>query len=638
MKLKNVLRFAFILLTLIPTIIVSMLMYKSCFELAKVSYTNNLNESINVQVDYISQKIESSMVFNQRFANKNFKAEKLANPQVNLSDAFQSYLEASEDEMTVSMFLDENNVLIYSMGEEAIIRHIMSQLPSTISSKNQQVIEYELSEGVTSLGILTPVWENGQYNGSMLSVFNKSYIYKIISNYYDITNTSIFICNHDGEVIRYKGNTYGEDTNTLQPLFDFSHSEGEIATNLDDTEVMGSYKAIRNTPWYLVGLIDDDLVYGFTNQFMNIYIFLVACILIIDIALSFYIANRVIKPINTLIKLMDEYQNNLHKDNFENEKTNVGYYETNYLNTKFFELMKSISFAQHNFHGIYQLYQSNDMDDTNIDIDVIAQTIHSNKDAFTAILNSIVLQKDDCVIENFVKCFCEKDEDILRTIFVTMRDTHLSTSSELEVYTPHLNQKWFHVVVVPLYENDRLSRLFIQLRDISGFKKQEIKSNMQARQDSLTNLYNRFGLIDYVSEHISNEHNESHGLLFVDMDYFKLVNDYFGHSEGDILLRKIANSLLSIVADQGIVSRLGGDEFVIFIPRTTSEQLKEIKQQISETLIYKYEYQDETFTISASVGESLWEIHSTIPFEALLESADRSMYEAKRRFKEKRDK
>lgn len=631
MRLKNVLRLTFIALTLIPIFIVSVLFYKSGFELSKQTYSNNLNESINVQGDYISQMIESDMIYNSRFAKKTLTEYQNNKNQNSINESFNAYLDISEDKIASCMMLDENNELIYSTGEKRIVDQIISQIPNQLEKDMQEVREFSFSENSYSLGILTPVWVNDTYQGTMISVYNESFVFKIISNYYDINDTATYICRENGESIRYNGYSQLEGTQIIKPEHNVKNNAlGEVDSKVNDENTFGYYKSIRNTPWYLVILVNDSLIYSFTNQFIFIYIIIIALILVSDIALAFYFTNKLVQPIRSLINVIEEYQNNLDQNIVDNEK-NVGYYETKYLRSKFFGLMNTISLVQHNFKGIYQLYQSNDMGDTNIDIDVKEQIIHSNKDNFKELLSQIELNEDDCVVENFVKCFCKEDEDKLRLIFENMRDEHLATSAEIEVYTPNLNQHWFHVVVVPLYEDDRLSRLFIQLRDISSFKRQEMESNLQARRDSLTGLYNRLGLMDFVQNDVKTKKHNSYAILFADMDYFKLVNDCFGHSEGDKLLMHIGDDLTNIVKEKGIVSRLGGDEFVILLP--DPKDIQSIQDEITKALIYEYVYKNEKFTISASIGKATWNCHSSSSFEEILKQADISMYETKRRLK-----
>lgn len=640
MKLKNVLMITFLALTIIPIAIVSLLLYKSGFELSKESYTRNLIESLTVQVDYISQTIENNMISDYRFANQNIvllpEAESTASTQKsNLHTAITSYLNTAEDKITVCILMDQQDVPIYAIGEKAVVDVIGAQLPKPSQFSNQTMMEFDLGDGTYSLGIITPVWNQNVYAGCLVSVYDKSYIFKIISSYYEVADTSTYICRENGDIINSRQLSDNNSAEVEHVLHELSFvSEGTIDTKIADTHLSGYYKNIKNTPWYLTGFMDDKLIYSFINQFVVVYILIILGVLLVDIILSFYFSRRVVKPINSLIKVMEGYQNSLSGDELQYE-VESGYFETKYLRTKFLELMKKIMLVQHNFEGIYQLYQSSDMGDTNIDIDVKNQVIFSNKDVFQKLIDQVEVAEGVCVVEKFTNCFCEKDQKLLMELFEGMRDKHLSVTREAEVYTPYLERKWFHTLVVPMYENDRLSRLFVQLRDISSFKKQELESSEQAKRDALTGLYNRAGFISCVDEALqTGSERDLHALLFIDMDYFKLVNDNLGHNAGDDLLCTVGKTLLEVIGSDNIVSRFGGDEFAVFLTRTSAAAISQMERTLKEQLVYPFHTEQTSFVVSASIGVSTWHRDSPNTLENLLQQADSAMYQAKRAFKQ----
>lgn len=628
MKLKNVLRLAFFMLTLIPIVIVSLLLYKSGFDLSKESYTNNLIESVNIQANSISQTIENGMVSDYRFAKK------IVSEKASLKDSFQSYLEVSEDKISTAILLDEENVPIYTIGEKGVIDKVLAQLPTLSNNTEQSIKQFALGKDKASLGVMTPVWENDTYIGSMVSIYNESYLLKMLSNYYEITNTHTYICNENGDVVSFKGASNGESDQIIEGLKNHTfQTEGNLDVKVKSGKVSGYYKNIYNSPWYLVGIIDDGVIYNFTNKFIYVYIAIILVVFLADIVLAFYFTNKVVKPINGLIHIMDEYQNNLNQQLIETVE-NDGYYETRYLRKKFFSLMKTIMLVQHNFQGIYQLYQTSNTGDIDVDIDVMAQSIHCNHSEFEHLFHTVEIDEGDCIVENFIKCFSKEDQNILRTTFENMRDEHLSVARDMEVSTPYLNKKWFHLFVVPLYENDRLCRLFVQLRDVSSFKKAELESKDQARRDQLTGLYNRLGLLDYVKNMMNTEEKVfHHAVLFIDMDYFKMVNDYLGHNEGDKLLCNIALILAEEIGTHGIASRLGGDEFIVLLVHTSKDIVEQIQKNIKNRLVYHFESKEHAFKISASIGCANWTQESECSFEEILNQADASMYESKRKLK-----
>lgn len=640
MKLKNLLLTVFLTLTLVPIIIVSLLLYQSGFELSKQSYIHNLEESIKVQVDSISQALEDDMVFDANFVKTKpirsaLEKASADNDPKDLVTSFQSYLYASEDKISVGILLDRNGQPLYSIGEQKTQENIIKQLGNPSELENQKVMAFKTESGFETLGIVTPLKTGNTYIGSLISVYNESYVFKIISNYYEITDTITYIYNEKGALANVQGLTDQNQAVAIETIAkDTDLSEdGLLNTHAKGTAITGYYKNISHSPWYLAGFIDDQRIYAFANQFILFYILIIIGVCILSILLSFYFSRKIVAPINDLVTVMAHYE-----DNFDNTASippeKKSYYEAHFLRKKFLDLMQKILLVQHNFEGVYQLYQSNDMGDTNIDIDVIHQTIRSNKKDFKELMDNVYFEKSDCIVTRFTRCFCDEDQHALMTILEKMRDEHLAVTKETVAYTPHLGERWYHVLVVPMYQNDSLSRLFVQLRDISHFKKQEVKSIEQARRDALTKLYNRNGFIDYAEDILQKETPAVHGLLFIDMNYFKMVNDNFGHSTGDDLLCAIGDKLLEVIQSNGLVSRFGGDEFAVFLPDTTLERVQETKEHLEQALVFPFDTGQLKFEVSASVGYSIWDSKTPTTLEALLAQADEVMYKTKRVLKE----
>lgn len=642
MKLKHVLILAFLTLTLIPIIVVSLLLYKSGYDLSQKSYTRNLTESITVQENYIAQTIDNNMISDFRFAQENqalLKDTENASDiqEKNLHTAFQAYLKDAEDKITVCFLLDKENNPLYTIGDTTTLETVKSKLPPLSELGRQTILEFELEPKTYSLGIVTPIWDsNNDYTGCLISIYDQSFLFKIISSYYKIADTSTYICRANGDVINYRELSDEKQNIAIEKaLIELTFTtEGVIDMRSENMRVSGYYKNIDDSPWYLVGFIDDTLVYSFTNQYVLTYILIILGVAAADMLLAIYFSQKVVGPINNLIRVMEGYPNTLTSSELQIPEKN-GYYETRYLRTKFLALMKRIMLIQHNFEGVYQLYQSGDMSDTNIDIDVIEQTISSNKEVFQTLMDQLQVPSKACIVERFTCCFCNKDQQLLMNSFENMRDRHLSVPCEIEAFTPHLGKKWFHTLVVPMYENDRLSHLFVQLRDITSFKKQEIETMEESRRDSLTGLYNRAGFTKYVNDALQTGDNSSlHALLFIDMDYFKMVNDNMGHSAGDELLRSVGIILQDNVRPGDIVSRFGGDEFAIFLPHTSHNEIEQIKEALCKGLVYPFHTDKISFVVTASIGVSLWKDDSKDTLEELLQQADAAMYQAKKRVKE----
>ncbi|WP_013322575.1 sensor domain-containing diguanylate cyclase [Gloeothece verrucosa] len=148
--------------------------------------------------------------------------------------------------------------------------------------------------------------------------------------------------------------------------------------------------------------------------------------------------------------------------------------------------------------------------------------------------------------------------------------------------------------------------------------------------DPLTHLGNR-KLIRIELEH-KFEHLYSYsipfGILFIDLDDFKQINDNYGHNIGDKILIMAAKTLSNILRNMDIVARWGGDEFLVIIPNIDSKHLKIIANRISSFIKESWLIiNDKKVGITASIGGTMAKKEDTI--ESLIERADREMYKSK---------
>ena len=123
------------------------------------------------------------------------------------------------------------------------------------------------------------------------------------------------------------------------------------------------------------------------------------------------------------------------------------------------------------------------------------------------------------------------------------------------------------------------------------------------------------------------EPHASNGLLFIDIDDFKAVNDTYGHKIGDEVLRGVAARIKTAIRHEDLAASLGGDEFVVHCPKVSDQQeAVHIAQRIMDALTVPYPVGVYTIRISASIGVST----ATVDNHArLLAMADRAMYRAK---------
>lgn len=152
-----------------------------------------------------------------------------------------------------------------------------------------------------------------------------------------------------------------------------------------------------------------------------------------------------------------------------------------------------------------------------------------------------------------------------------------------------------------------------------------------AHFDQLTGLPNRTLIMDRLGQAISVSSRTSRAisLLFIDLDGFKLVNDTYGHSIGDCLLKEVAARLLACLREGDTAGRLGGDEFVVILPESSLDRAITVSGRILEALKAPYQFGKKTISsISASIGIAEYPEHAK-ELEALLAVADHAMYIAK---------
>ena len=149
-----------------------------------------------------------------------------------------------------------------------------------------------------------------------------------------------------------------------------------------------------------------------------------------------------------------------------------------------------------------------------------------------------------------------------------------------------------------------------------------------AKHDDTTGLPNRRLLEEWMDESRRTA-APFLGVLFVDLDGFKGINDRLGHHVGDELLRAVAARLRSAVREDDIVARYGGDEFVIVCEVTSESAAVDLAERVRTTISAPYPTLPSGIVVGASVGISVGVNSAAIGIEQLLRAADQAMYQAK---------
>jgi len=160
----------------------------------------------------------------------------------------------------------------------------------------------------------------------------------------------------------------------------------------------------------------------------------------------------------------------------------------------------------------------------------------------------------------------------------------------------------------------------------------------QTQIDSLTNLFNRRAFEQKIEEEFerSTRYGHSLSLLILDIDNFKSINDTQGHHGGDVALVKISETLRNKTRQSDFVSRYGGEEFVLILPETDQENALRVAKKLHEDIRSStFGTANNSFSITISVGLSSTSTKENSDWKQMLEDADRALYQAKRKGKDR---
>jgi diguanylate cyclase (GGDEF)-like protein/PAS domain S-box-containing protein len=219
------------------------------------------------------------------------------------------------------------------------------------------------------------------------------------------------------------------------------------------------------------------------------------------------------------------------------------------------------------------------------------------------------------------------DRERMTDALCGLSPTEPSVRLEVRLRRPDGGLRWGHVSATLLMGAAGLpSRIVVQVENITERKRSEAMLSHAAAHDSLTDLPNRSLLLARLDAALSR--SEQVGVLFLDLDRFKVVNDGLGHAAGDLLLVQVAVRLRDVMRPEDLVARIGGDEFVVLCRNADEEVCRAVAQRVLDALNQPKSLADGSeIVIGASIGIALAGPGDT--GELVLRDADTAMYAAK---------
>jgi diguanylate cyclase (GGDEF)-like protein len=179
---------------------------------------------------------------------------------------------------------------------------------------------------------------------------------------------------------------------------------------------------------------------------------------------------------------------------------------------------------------------------------------------------------------------------------------------------------------------------FENIRKISALENANTELEKLYVTDRLTGLYNRHGFSKFTKKlyQIAIRDSIPVMVMFLDMDGLKMINDTYGHNEGDFAITTICHDIRDLCHKGEICARLGGDEFVIFGIRYTEEMAADLSERIEKTLAEFNENSGKPYKLGTSAGWCIEVPHADLALETIINAADELMYEKKKNKKESR--
>jgi len=151
--------------------------------------------------------------------------------------------------------------------------------------------------------------------------------------------------------------------------------------------------------------------------------------------------------------------------------------------------------------------------------------------------------------------------------------------------------------------------------------------------DSLTGIYNKKEILEYLKKNLQNYKRykkEPFSVMIFDIDYFKKVNDTYGHLAGDYILKQFVKIIKKLIRKSDILGRFGGEEFILILPNTKLSGAMKLARRIKDAIEnYTFMFDNKPIKITTSIGITSSSLQDDV--DTILMRADEALYEAKRK-------
>lgn len=642
LKIKSVLRYLTLAFAFLPMIIVGVVGFFSMTNFAQSSVEQYARAAGAAQVEAINQCISD-------YAND--VTYIASDPNINnytVSGSTSSDQMALNDELFSSMVYrgdDILNIVIMDSAGTIILDHTGAQ------PKGEFFFGYE---GISNLAVgqiyISPIYSPNDYyeeemfflakcvqddignsSGYVAEVVSTSRIKEILSNstygtgkgYLAISDSTHTVLNFEG-VASQKYDALSDMNMT--DLFSSTTKAKSESQNYSISGYMGSYGAISgvsNSTWKWVCVYPADMYMSQILVPALIAIGVMAVLALACAVLGQLVTKSIVSPINAMITNMREIKEGDYEKRIEIKTRN----EFKNMSELFNGMLDDVCMSEELHRTISEI-----SDNMLFEWDFHKETMFVSEN----FLEKFDIDPTEAQLANgkfLDKLMSEQEADAYKRDISTLLKNKTGHSGEYQMLTKNGTIVWF--AVRALCVTDRLGeplRVIGVVTDIDNEKKLELQLSERASYDFLSQLYNRSTFERELQSEIERSAHTKVCVMFIDVDDFKFINDRFGHSVGDEVIKYVSGCIKQRIQGSGFAGRFGGDEFVLCV--TDSKQIDEI-ESLSLDLIdelysgYHSELANVTINVKASIGIAFSPEHGD-DGPKLIAAADEAMYFVKK--------
>lgn len=266
----------------------------------------------------------------------------------------------------------------------------------------------------------------------------------------------------------------------------------------------------------------------------------------------------------------------------------------------------------------------------------IKQALHNIRviDANKAAYQMYGVSTPRSLLKRLTRTFTTTAVDLFMEQMVALADGAWDFSGEFKHRSSGRTvQDLFLSVTVPRESRASLEHVIITLQDITSWKRIERQLRKRVQLDALTKLLNQIAVMERLEEELvrARRYGLNLSCMMVDLDFFKVINDKFGHQRGDQILKRVAHMIRACFRKMDIVGRYGGDEFLVILPETKPQNAKYAAmrlQKIFSATVFKYK-KVISFHITLSIGIVGYPAKKAGDARELAALADKAMYSCK---------